>query len=372
MSLWVLKDFEVFFRLSDAMEDDEEHSEAQESDSGFGKASKVEESFRLFHELYLKPVCPVRKLQVYFHCIVTLCNQLYTVWLISEEYEYTLERKLSCLVCDTGVKTKSFWITLLSFWWIRLLNTHQMQICEKWNMVLQFGLRKAQLQKRVYCAQLCVQFLRGLILNYFTVGLCMFFLHTKKFCRQIRQLLIITYSITGTTKSLGLEFSSFLLHLAKGPGPLTLVDHFCTGRLRGHQTLAFCTQYIDLAWVTSVRYWLSLDVNILTAFLAMLHSQQRADWLYGIGLTSWWLVWMTWTLQMTCMTKWWRPSIMPLLSVAQEPASQRRTSSGGGSIFVFVQEFFYCSSEVLICCWVEITAVAGFCEHMSALIICSL
>lgn len=66
MSLWVWKDFEVFFRLSDAMEDDEEHSEAQESDSRFGKASKVEESFRLFYELYLKPVCPVRKLQVYF------------------------------------------------------------------------------------------------------------------------------------------------------------------------------------------------------------------------------------------------------------------------------------------------------------------
>lgn len=61
-----LKSLKCFFRLSDAMEDDEEHSEAQESDSRFGKASKVEESFRLFHELYLKPVCPVRKLQVYF------------------------------------------------------------------------------------------------------------------------------------------------------------------------------------------------------------------------------------------------------------------------------------------------------------------
>lgn len=184
------------------------------------------------------------------------------------------------------------------------------------------------------------------------------FLHTKKFCRQIRQLLIITYSITGTTKSLGQEFSSFLLHLAKGPGPLTLVDHFCTGRLRRHQTLAFCTQYIDLAWVTSVRYWLSLDVNILTAFLAMLHSQQRADWLYGIGSTSWWLVWMTWTLQMTCMTKWWRPSIMPLLSVAQEPASQRRTSSGGGSICfcTVILLLFFWGSHLLLsrdncCCW---------------------
>lgn len=60
-------------------------------------------------------------------------------------------------------------------------------------------------------------------------GIMHVFLHTKKFCRQIRQLLIITYSITGTTKSVGQEFSSLLLHLAKGPGPLTLVDRFCTG-----------------------------------------------------------------------------------------------------------------------------------------------
>lgn len=33
------------------MEDDEEHSETQESDSGFRKASKLEESFRLCDEI---------------------------------------------------------------------------------------------------------------------------------------------------------------------------------------------------------------------------------------------------------------------------------------------------------------------------------
>lgn len=97
----------MFFRLSDAMEDDEEHSEAQESDSGFGKASKVEESFRLFHDLYLKPACPVRKLQVYFLHSNIMQPIIYCLAYFRGIYEYTLERKLSCLLCDTGVNTKS-------------------------------------------------------------------------------------------------------------------------------------------------------------------------------------------------------------------------------------------------------------------------
>lgn len=57
----------VFFSVLAAMEDCEEHSEAQESDSGFRKASKVEESFRLSHELYLKPASPaIKRERVYF------------------------------------------------------------------------------------------------------------------------------------------------------------------------------------------------------------------------------------------------------------------------------------------------------------------
>lgn len=45
---------EMVFRVSGVMEEGEEHSEAQESDSGFGDPCKVEESFRLGHEVYIK------------------------------------------------------------------------------------------------------------------------------------------------------------------------------------------------------------------------------------------------------------------------------------------------------------------------------
>lgn len=45
------------------MEGGEEHSEAQESDSRFGDPCKVEECFRLCHELYIKS-SPLRKQQV--------------------------------------------------------------------------------------------------------------------------------------------------------------------------------------------------------------------------------------------------------------------------------------------------------------------
>lgn len=54
---------EMFFRVSGAMEGVEEYSEAQESDSGSGDPCKVEENFRLCHELYIKPR-PLRKQQV--------------------------------------------------------------------------------------------------------------------------------------------------------------------------------------------------------------------------------------------------------------------------------------------------------------------
>lgn len=82
------------------MEDGEEHSEAQESDSGFRKASKADESFRLCHGLYLKPVCPVRKLQVYFLYSNILQQILYCLAYLSGIYEYTLECKLSFVMQD--------------------------------------------------------------------------------------------------------------------------------------------------------------------------------------------------------------------------------------------------------------------------------
>lgn len=78
------------------MEDGEERSEAQESHSEFRNASKLEESFRLSHELYLKSGCPVGKQQVYFlygniatcnmQCYHATCNKLCTVWLVLQEY----------------------------------------------------------------------------------------------------------------------------------------------------------------------------------------------------------------------------------------------------------------------------------------------
>lgn len=62
------------------MEDGEERSEAQESESHFRQLS----SFRLFHELYLKPAPSTSHKFVFL--IVTLCNKVYIVWLVSEEY----------------------------------------------------------------------------------------------------------------------------------------------------------------------------------------------------------------------------------------------------------------------------------------------
>lgn len=134
----------------------------------------------------------------------------------------------------------------------------------------------------------------------------------------------------------------FFLHPANSTWTSDCGWLFSTPAFEKNQTLAFCIRYFDPAWGTSVTSWLSLDENILTAFPAMPHSQQRAGWRCGIGSTSWWLVWMTWTLKMNCMTKWSRPWIMPLLSVAREPVNPKRTSSGGWGILVFVQGRFGC------------------------------
>lgn len=237
---------------------------------------------------------------------------------------------------------------------------------ETWFCNLVWG--KHNCRESLLCTALCAVF-NGPNLELFYNGIMYVrFLHTKTICRQIKQLLIITYS---DNKILGQGLFIFSFASCKNTRTSDFGWPFLhSGVWEDLRLWLFFTQYFDTAWVTSVRYWLSLDVNILTAFQAMPHGQQRADWPYGIGSTSWWLVWMTWTLQMTCMTKWWRLSIMPLLSVAQEPANQKRTSSGDGSICIYrtgILLLFFDGSHLSL----TRAAVAGFCEHMITLIICS-
>lgn len=89
------------------MEDGEERSEAQDSDSGFGEASKVEESFRSAQELDLKLGFPVRQLQVLFICSNMMQQLVYCLAYFTGICDYLLEFQLSCLVCDAGLNTKS-------------------------------------------------------------------------------------------------------------------------------------------------------------------------------------------------------------------------------------------------------------------------
>lgn len=222
------------------MEGGEEHSEAQESDSRFGDPCKVEECFRLCHELYIKS-SPLRKQQVNLSVAFAKKTnkkkspKTFKCKCQFYDREHCVDRNMwicivnrfscSCLICfHLCSRAKYYFVFTRKLFarWIRLLNTHQMQSWETKTLCCNVVWRKNSVVLLTYvcrrefivCSLIAQVFNKP---NYFTVGLCMF-LHTKTFCRQIRQFCIIT-----KTSSQGLRI--FFLNPAKRT---RTADHFYT------------------------------------------------------------------------------------------------------------------------------------------------